>query len=102
MWSMVCESVDPRRRESSSFISFLPLFFFLADSPVQTDSGDCCVMSRSAAELLLSPPEKLRFVRGLGAWLGFSRRSEDRNAKWKVEVSQEEPFCGKRAKQDCI
>lgn len=59
-------------------------------------------MSRSAAELLLSPPEKLRFVRGLGAWLGFSRRSEDRNAKWKVEVLQEEPFCGKRAKQDCI
>ncbi|MBX6325278.1 MAG: glycosyltransferase, partial [Chthoniobacterales bacterium] len=47
------------------------LYCFLADSPVQADSGDFCVMSRRALELLLSLPEKLRFVRGLRAWLGL-------------------------------
>jgi dolichol-phosphate mannosyltransferase len=93
-----------RETKGKQFLYFLfyRLFFFLADSPVQMDSGDFCVMSRWAAQLLLSLPEKLRFVRGLRAWLRFSRRSEDRDAKWKIEVPQEEPFCGKQAKQDCI
>ena len=30
-------------------------------------------MSRRAVQLLLSLPEKLRFVRGLRAWLGLPR-----------------------------
>ncbi len=39
--------------------------------PVQADSGDFCVMSRRAVRVLLSLPEKLRFVRGLRAWTGL-------------------------------
>ena len=35
------------------------------------DSGDFCVMSRRAVQLLLRLPEKLRFVRGLRAWVGL-------------------------------
>jgi dolichol-phosphate mannosyltransferase len=53
------------------YFLFYRLYCFLADSPVQADSGDFCVMSRRALELLLSLPEKLRFVRGLRAWLGL-------------------------------
>lgn len=50
---------------------FYRLFAFLADMPVDLDSGDFCVMSRRAVQQLLALPEKLRFVRGLRAWLGL-------------------------------
>lgn len=50
---------------------FYRLFSFLADSPVQIDSGDFCVMNRRALDLLLDLPERVRFVRGLRAWLGM-------------------------------
>ena len=50
---------------------FYRLFSFFADSPVQIDSGDFCVMSRRAVNLLLDLPERIRFVRGLRAWLGL-------------------------------
>jgi glycosyltransferase involved in cell wall biosynthesis len=53
------------------YFVFYRLYVFLADSPVQIDSGDFCVMSRRAVRLLLSLPEKLRFVRGLRAWVGL-------------------------------
>ena len=53
------------------YFLFYRLFLYLADSPVQLDSGDFCVMSRRAVTLLLALPEKLRFVRGLRAWLGL-------------------------------
>ena len=56
------------------YFLFYRLFLFLADSPVQLDSGDFCVMSRRAVTLLLALPEKLRFVRGLRAWLGLPAR----------------------------
>jgi len=56
------------------YFVFYRLYLFLADSPVQIDSGDFCVMSRRATQLLLSLPEKLRFVRGLRAWIGLPRR----------------------------
>jgi dolichol-phosphate mannosyltransferase len=54
---------------------FYRLFAFLADTPVDLDSGDFCVMSRRAAQLLLALPEKLRFVRGLRAWLGLPSKA---------------------------
>ena len=50
---------------------FYRLFSFFADSPVQIDSGDFCVMNRRAVDLLLDLPERIRFVRGLRAWLGM-------------------------------
>jgi dolichol-phosphate mannosyltransferase len=53
------------------YFVFYRLYFYLADSPVQADSGDFCVMSRRAVRLLLSLPEKLRFVRGLRTWIGL-------------------------------
>ena len=53
---------------------FYRLYTFLADTPVHVDSGDFCVMTRRAVTLLLALPEKLRFVRGLRAWLGLPAR----------------------------
>ena len=53
------------------YFVFYRLYVYLADTPVQADSGDFCVMSRRAVRVLLSLPEKLRFVRGLRAWTGL-------------------------------
>jgi polyisoprenyl-phosphate glycosyltransferase len=50
---------------------FYRFFLLLADTPVHVDSGDFCVMSRRAVQQLLALPEKLRFLRGLRAWLGL-------------------------------
>jgi dolichol-phosphate mannosyltransferase len=52
--------------------AFYRLFSFFADSPVQIDSGDFCVMNRRTVDRLLDLPERIRFVRGLRAWLGMS------------------------------
>jgi len=53
------------------YFVFYRLYVYLADSPVQADSGDFCVMTRRAVRVLLTLPEKLRFVRGLRAWTGL-------------------------------
>jgi dolichol-phosphate mannosyltransferase len=57
------------------YFVFYRLYVYLADSPVQADSGDFCVMSRRAVRVLLSLPEKLRFVRGLRAWTGLPSKA---------------------------
>jgi polyisoprenyl-phosphate glycosyltransferase len=71
----VVYGVRTSRRETKLkrlfYFLFYRLYILLADSPVQMDSGDFCVMSRRAVQLLLGLPEKLRFVRGLRAWLGL-------------------------------
>jgi polyisoprenyl-phosphate glycosyltransferase len=59
------------RMKRFSYYVFYRLYAFLADTPVHVDSGDFCVMTRRAVKLLLTLPEKLRFVRGLRAWLGL-------------------------------
>ena len=56
------------------YFVFYRLYVYLADTPVQADSGDFCVMSRRAVQLLMSLPEKLRFVRGLRAWTGLASK----------------------------
>jgi len=74
----VVYAVRTSRRETKFkrffYFLFYRLYLYLADSPVQADSGDFCVMSRRAVRLLLSLPEKLRFVRGLRAWVGLPSR----------------------------
>jgi dolichol-phosphate mannosyltransferase len=42
----------------------------LARIEIPLDSGDFCVMTRSAVDRLRSLPERLRFVRGLRSWIG--------------------------------
>jgi dolichol-phosphate mannosyltransferase len=71
----VVYGVRTSRRETKLkqffYFVFYRLYLFLAENPVQVDSGDFCVMSRRAVRLLLSLPERLRFVRGLRAWIGL-------------------------------
>jgi len=57
------------------YYAFYRAYRYLADTPVQPDSGDFCVMTRRAVELLIAFPEKLRFVRGLRAWLGLTGKA---------------------------
>ena len=75
----VVYAVRTSRREKGAkrffYFLFYRLYLYLADTPVQVDSGDFCVMSRRAVQLLLEFPEKLRFVRGLRAWLGLSGKA---------------------------
>jgi polyisoprenyl-phosphate glycosyltransferase len=67
-------SRQEKRTRRFFYYLFYRLYLFLADTPVHLDSGDFCVMSRRAVQLLLAFPEKLRFVRGLRAWLGLPGR----------------------------
>src|SRR6266480_3276492 len=71
----VVYAVRTSRRETGLkrffYFVFYRLYLFFADSPVQINSGDFCVMSHRAVRLLLSLPEKLRFVRVLRAWVGL-------------------------------
>ena len=71
----VVYAVRTSRRETELkrffYFVFYRLYLFFADSPVQINSGDFCVMSHRAVRLLLKLPEKLRFVRGLRAWVGL-------------------------------
>lgn len=71
----VVYAVRTSRRETELkrffYFVFYRLYLFFADSPVQINSGDFCVMSHRAVRSLLNLPEKLRFVRGLRAWVGL-------------------------------
>lgn len=55
----------------------------LADVQIPLDSGDFCVMDGAFVERLNALPERLRFVRGLRAWLGGrqERVPVDRDAR---------------------
>ncbi len=50
---------------------FYRLVAFLADIKVPLDSGDFCLMDSRVVRHLRELPEKLRFPRGLRAWVGF-------------------------------
>jgi dolichol-phosphate mannosyltransferase len=50
---------------------FYHLYVQLADISVNINSGDFCVMNRRVVDALNGLPEKVRFVRGLRAWLGL-------------------------------
>jgi dolichol-phosphate mannosyltransferase len=58
-----------------SYRFFYSLYTSLAESPVDTRSGDFCVLSRRAVDALLSLPEKVRFLRGLRSWLGLKAKA---------------------------
>ena len=75
----VVSGIRTIRREGKAkrfcYYLFYRFFWYFAESPVDLDSGDFCVMSRRAVQLLLGLPEKLRFLRGLRAWLGLPSRA---------------------------
>jgi glycosyltransferase involved in cell wall biosynthesis len=54
----------------AAYLAFYRLQSRLANIPVHVDSGDFCVMDARFVGRLNELPERLRFVRGLRAWLG--------------------------------
>jgi glycosyltransferase involved in cell wall biosynthesis len=63
------------RLKRISYRLFYSLYTSLAESPVDAESGDFCVLSRRAVDALLSLPERVRFVRGLRSWLGLKTKA---------------------------
>jgi dolichol-phosphate mannosyltransferase len=64
-----------RRKENPVMVigawAFYRLVAALSDIRVPLDSGDFCLMDRRVVTLVGQLPEKLRFPRGLRAWVGF-------------------------------
>jgi len=66
-----------RRKRKEGFVRvagywlFYRLVAFLADIQIPLDSGDFSLMDQSVVRKLRELPEKLRFPRGLRAWVGF-------------------------------
>jgi dolichol-phosphate mannosyltransferase len=51
--------------------AFYELLHWLSEGLIPGQSGDFCIMDRRVVESLRALPERLRFVRGLRAWVGF-------------------------------
>lgn len=66
-----------RRRAGESFFKrasaalFYRLLGKLATVPIPADTGDFRLMSRRVLDVLLSMPERSRFIRGMVSWIGL-------------------------------
>jgi polyisoprenyl-phosphate glycosyltransferase len=56
-----------------AYWAFYRLMAAIAELNIPLDSGDFCVMDRSAVDLLNALPERQRFVRGLRTWVGLKQ-----------------------------
>jgi dolichol-phosphate mannosyltransferase len=54
-----------------AYWAFYRLLAAVSDLKIPLDSGDFCLMDRSAVDLLNALPERQRFVRGLRTWVGL-------------------------------
>ena len=67
--------VRRKRQESllkrAGYWSFYRLVAFLSEIKVPLDGGDFCLIDARVVEVIRRLPEKLRFPRGLRAWVGF-------------------------------
>jgi len=52
---------------------FYRVYKLLANINVPLDSGDFCLMDRKVVNVLNGLPEKIRFIRGLRSWAGFTQ-----------------------------
>lgn len=60
----------------------------LADTPIPADTGDFRLISRRALNVLLTMPERHRFIRGMVSWIGFRQAPllYDRDARFAGET----------------
>ncbi len=63
---------------------FYRLIGRLTDVPIPPDAGDFRLMTRRALRVLLSMPERRRFIRGMVSWIGFTQvpLDYDRDARF--------------------
>jgi dolichol-phosphate mannosyltransferase len=63
------EGEGPLKKATAA--AFYRLIRWLSDVPIPADTGDFRLMSRRALDVLLSMPERSRFIRGMVPWIGF-------------------------------
>lgn len=56
-----------------AYAAFYRLLYFLSSGGVPRDSGDFCLMDRMVAKTITDLPERLIFLRGMRAWVGFKQ-----------------------------
>ena len=75
--NQVVYAVRQKRKEwfgkRFAYWAFYRLLATISDLKIPLDSGDFCLMDRSAVDLLNALPEKQRFVRGLRTWVGLKQ-----------------------------
>ncbi len=54
-----------------AYRAFYAVFRALSDGPTAPDSGDFCVMSRRAVDILRRFSERVQYLRGLRSWIGL-------------------------------
>jgi dolichol-phosphate mannosyltransferase len=74
----IVSAVRRRTADASAFKrlsadAFYWLINRLSETPILTGAADFCLLSRRAHQALRAMPERHRFLRGMVAWIGFSR-----------------------------
>ncbi len=73
----VVYAVREKRKEGwvkqAAYKSFYRLLHQIACIDIPIDAGDFCIMDRKVVDLLVSMPERNRFVRGIRTWVGFDQ-----------------------------
>ena len=66
-----------------AYAAFYRLWNAVSDLEIPLDSGDFCLMDRKVVDALNALPERIRFVRGLRAYVGFRQEGVeyDRDAR---------------------
>src|SRR6267143_2615592 len=77
-WKQKCDvvyAVRKKRKEGVFKRAADALFYrtmrLIAEIDMPLDAGDFCLMDRHVVEVLVSLPERNRFLRGLRSWVGF-------------------------------
>ena len=75
--NQVVYAIRKKRKEWAgkrlAYWSFYRLLAAVSELEIPLDSGDFCLMDRSAVDLLNGLPERGRFVRGLRTWVGLKQ-----------------------------
>jgi len=70
-------AVRQKRKESLLKRALYKLYYrvmrFISVVKIPVDTGDFCIMSRRAVDLLNRLPERNRYIRGLRSWLGYAQ-----------------------------
>lgn len=73
----VVYAVRQKRKDNvikrAAYFAFYRILSRFAEIDIPLDSGDFCLMDRAVVENLKALPEKVRFMRGLRAWIGFKQ-----------------------------
>ena len=73
--NQVVYAIRDKRKEGKfkrlTYSAFYRIYRAISEVEMPLDSGDFCVLDRTAVDLLNSLPERQRFVRGLRSWIGL-------------------------------